>query len=140
MIVKVFLTAMICGMVSSLSPEVMDDYLYQQKISEMDLELTIVRHLRVYVKRNQLEARMEPIIKLQMEEMGKGYSKALSDTNQMMLKELEKESEEGGSQVDGTKKLYFDYKVDQENYILEKNEAQVDVLNSFQIGDKSYLL
>jgi hypothetical protein len=39
MIVKVLLTAMICGMVSSLSPEVTDDHLYQQKISEMDLQL-----------------------------------------------------------------------------------------------------
>jgi hypothetical protein len=132
---------MICGMVNSLSPEVMDDQLYQQKISEMDLELQIVRHLRVYVKRNQLENRQEPIIKAQMEEIGKGYSKALSDTNQQMLKELEKEAEEGGpGDFDGTKKLYFDHKVDQENYILEKNEVQVDVLNSFHLGDKSYLL
>lgn len=80
---------MICGMVNSLSPEVMDDHLYQQKISEMDLELQILRHLRVYAKRNHLENRHEPIIKLQMEEMGKAYSKALSDTNQQMLKDLE---------------------------------------------------
>lgn len=70
--------------------------------------------------------------------MGKGYSRALSETNQVMLKELEKDSEE--VTFDGTKKLYFDHKVDQENYILEKAEVQVDVLNSFQLGEKSYLL
>lgn len=98
-----------------------------------------MRHLRVYVKRNQLENRQEPIYKTQLEEMGKGYSKALSDTNRALLKDLELEGEEG-SQVDGTKKLFFDHRVDQENYILEKNEVQVEVLNSFHLGDKSYLL